>query len=79
MDTYQTDITKAAGLRYRVQLRCVSGAWQQRHIWYPGTPFITELTAEDWIRGAPPGAHYRPVSDLDAALRPADTAGAAGS
>ena len=71
MSTYQTDITEAAGLRYRVQLRCVSGVWQQRHVWYPApaTPYFTEPAAEEWIRGAPPrGDIFQPVSDLDGAL-----------
>ena len=68
MNALQTDIIETAGLRYRVQLRCVSGVWQQRHIWYPPTPHVAEPTAEEWIRGAPPGDRFRPVDDLDAAL-----------
>lgn len=55
MRTYETRIKDNGDLRYKIQLRCVSGVWQQRHIWYPPTPNVRSPTAEPWIRSTQSG------------------------
>lgn len=63
MEIFETKLLKFSGLCCKIQMRNVSGIWQQRHIWYPPTPFITEERIDPWIRSIqiPPGKHFHPV------------------
>jgi hypothetical protein len=63
MKIYETDFRKFSGLCCKIQMRQVSGVWQQRHIWFPPTPHVTTKSVEPWIKSiqTPPGANFRPV------------------
>lgn len=55
MRTYETRIITNGDLRYKIQLRLNEGIWQQRHIWYPPTAYVTCETADPWIRSTQTG------------------------
>lgn len=51
MQIVQTEIREHSGLKYRIQMRCNQGIWQQRHIWYPAPEtYVDEETADEWIK-----------------------------
>tara|TARA_Y100000310_G_scaffold54162_1_gene49692 strand:+ start:717 stop:1352 length:636 start_codon:yes stop_codon:yes gene_type:complete len=47
-------------IRCTIQMRRISGIWQQRHIWHPPTPHVKGTYAEAWIRSiqSGPGQGY---------------------
>lgn len=47
---FETDLLRFSGLACKIQMRSVMGVWQQRHIWFPPTPNISEKSVEKWIR-----------------------------
>jgi len=64
MTIYETDIREHSGIKYKIQLRCNGGIWQQRHVWYPAPQtHVTKETFEAWITsiqsGNPPANFHR--------------------
>jgi len=62
MTIYETPIKQRVGLKYKIQLRCNDGVWEQRHVWYParGT-YVSKETPEAWVRSIQkgnPGPEY---------------------
>ena len=69
---WETGPTRNGDLRYIIQVRCVMGIWQQRHIWLE-TPYLTPGVVEvgKWIRSIqsrPRDPRWRLVEDDEACL-----------
>lgn len=72
---YETPITEACGLRYKIQRRQIEGIWQQRHIWYPcanpAYPCRNYYHEDEWIRSNQGECddHYVEVQPLPTPVR----------
>ena len=75
IEVYETSVSTLDDLTFRIQLRRVAGVWQQRHIWYPPTPYVDAPRADPWIRSVQfagdPKPHYALTDNPDADIQPA--------